>query len=414
MNELTVAIVDPLWIGHHPMYFGEFGASFLRQGARVVGFCPDPEAGKAEIRQASGDPDAEVSCFKLQTGDRSFLNGRFEGDPWHTLRRWQFAASAIHDAELDLRVRFDLIYFPYLDSYLRFLPFPGVPEATIGRPWAGLYLRNHHHRHESSLLQQARMLAKGDRLIRSKSCAGVGVLDERYAPKLQKTVDHPVAAFPDVTLTDLPDTPSALAREIRDKAGDRKIIGLIGLEKRKGAMTMLELARRAQDLPDPWYFVFAGTFNGDEFTPAEQDAFLQLHKDIESGVIDHVHFDPAAPRIPSEPEFNSLFASFDLAWAAYLDFPGSSGTLSKAAAFELPVIATDGECIGERVRYHRLGRTISQGNVAEAEKAVRETFKHAGTPDYTGYRHAHSRDRLDACLTEILNRLSPADLSPQT
>jgi hypothetical protein len=84
----TIALIDPIWVGHHPMYFGEFGAAFMRLGARVVGFCPNPEAAVTEIRQASGDPEADVHCYPLKTGEKSFLNGRFEGDPWHTLRRW--------------------------------------------------------------------------------------------------------------------------------------------------------------------------------------------------------------------------------------------------------------------------------------------------------------------------------------
>ena len=33
----TVALVDPLWVGHHPMYFSQFTASFLRLGAFVIG-----------------------------------------------------------------------------------------------------------------------------------------------------------------------------------------------------------------------------------------------------------------------------------------------------------------------------------------------------------------------------------------
>lgn len=410
----TIALIDPIWVGHHPMYFGEFGAAFMRLGARVVGFCPNPEAAVTEIRQASGDPEADVHCYPLKTGEKSFLNGRFEGDPWHTLRRWQYAATAIQKVEEETGVPFDLVYFPYLDSYLRFLPVPGIPESTIGRPWSGLYLRNHHYRHHDSLLQPGRILAKGDRLIRSKSCQGIGVLDERYGNALEAHVNHPVTPFPDVTLTELPATPSDFSREIQDKAKGRKIIGLIGLEKRKGAMTMLQLARRAQELREPWYFVFAGSFDANQFTPKEQTAFAELREDIVSNAIDHVHFDPSAGRIPSELDYNSLFSSFDLAWAAYLDFPGSSGTLSKAAAFEIPVIATDGECIGERVNRHRLGGTITQGSVEEALEALRQQFAHPENRDYAGYREAHSRQRLDNCLAEILGRLPRTPLSPQT
>ena len=52
----TVALVDPLWIGHHPMYFTQFAASFLRAGADVIGLCPEPEI-------ASRDLSAALSVF---------------------------------------------------------------------------------------------------------------------------------------------------------------------------------------------------------------------------------------------------------------------------------------------------------------------------------------------------------------
>lgn len=405
MTSPNIALIDPLWIGHHPMYFGEFGASFLRQGARVTGFCPHPEKGHQEIIQAFGQSSGDVRCHGLQTGDRSVLRGRFEGDPWNTYRRWQFAGDAVHGAEQESGEAFDLIYFPYLDYYLRFLPFPRIPDSTIGRPWAGLYLRNDHYRNSKCLLQTLRVLAKGDHLLSSPSCMGVGVLDERYAEALEAEIGHEVNAFPDVTLTELPEQPSALAEEVVRKARGRKIIGLIGLERRKGALTMLRLAQRFQKEDSPWFFVFAGVYDANEFHPSEREEFTALHRDIQAGVIDHAHFDPHSPRIPTEPEYNSLFSCFDLAWAAYIDFHGSSGTLSKAAAFEIPVIASEGECIGERVDRFRLGPTIPQDDVKAAESAIGNLFSHPIQPYYTGYRNEHSRSRLDQLLAGLLARL---------
>ena len=403
MTNPTVALVDPLWIGHHPMYFGEFAASFMRCGADVVGFCPNPEEGEREIRQASQGREPE--CHLLRTGGRSVLNGRFEGDPWRTRQRWQFAADAIHRWEAEQGRKVDLVYFPYLDSYLRFLPFPKVPEATIGRKWSGLYLRNHHYRNPVGPRQAARLLAKGDNLLRSSLCRGIGVLDERYAQALEDHAGKKVSPFPDVTLTDLPEHPSALSEEIRRKAGGRKIIGLIGAEKRKGVLTLIRLARRAIGRRKDCYFVIAGVTPDNEFSPSEREELDTLRSDIVEGRIDHVHFDPEAPRIPTEPEYNSLFSCFDIAWAAYIDFQGSSGTLSKAAAFETPVIASEGECIGERVERYRLGCTIPQDDEKAAENALAELLTQPGQPDFEGYRQEHSRERLDKRLADLLGSI---------
>ncbi|MBB5350475.1 hypothetical protein HNR46_000699 [Haloferula luteola] len=401
-----IALIDPIWVGHHPMYFGQFAAAFLDLGAHVVGFCPHPDGARQEIELACPDRAADWSTHFITKAKRSLFNGRFEGDPYHTLDRWQLAAKAIdaYVAETDRQV--DAVFFPYLDTYLRFLPFPEVPGSTIGRPWGGLYLRNHHHRDEANpLLRSARLLAKGDALMRSSLCAGIGVLDERYVPALEDYLEKPVRGFPDVTLSQLPPQAPALVQQIREKAGSRPIIGLIGLERRKGMLTMLDAALRAHAVERPWYFVFAGVFDRTEFDPSEQELIESVIRKIHSGEIDHIHFDPEAPRIPTEPEFNALFASFDLAWAAYLGFQGSSGTLGKAAAFEIPVIASRGECIGHRVEHYRLGATIDEGDSQQALAAIDHLLGAAGSQesrDFEGYRRMHSPSRLREVLGEWL------------
>ena len=88
----TVALIDPLWNGHHPMYFSQFTASFLRAGAKVIGLCPEPNEALDALRKAMGEESEEfierrVFFHELPTGKRSFFKGRFEGDPLRTFRR---------------------------------------------------------------------------------------------------------------------------------------------------------------------------------------------------------------------------------------------------------------------------------------------------------------------------------------
>ncbi|MEO8617317.1 MAG: hypothetical protein ABI600_19450, partial [Luteolibacter sp.] len=88
-TEKTVALIDPLWIGHHPMYFSQFTASFLRAGAKVIGLCPEPQAAMDALRKAMGGEfdeaiERRVFLHELPMGKRSFFKGRFEGDPLRT------------------------------------------------------------------------------------------------------------------------------------------------------------------------------------------------------------------------------------------------------------------------------------------------------------------------------------------
>lgn len=409
----TVALIVPLWIGHHPMYFSQFTASFLRSGARVIGLCPDPEAAMAGLIKAVDTETAEslagrVHFHRLATGKRSFFNGRFEGDPVRTFTRWRTAADTLADAEAVSGLRADLVYFPYLDSYLRFLPFPAIPGFLLNRPWSGLYLRNHHHGEAPSLKKFVRLLAKGDAILRSGLCLGIGVLDERFIPAMEKPGGIRITAYPDVTQENLPAEPYTLALDVRRKASGRTIVGMIGLERRKGFLTVLRTARLAREAGLPFYFVCAGTIHPDEFSDAEQEEIRELSRAINAGEIDNVHFDPTAGRIPNEADYNSLFRTFDIAWAAYEGFEGSSGTLSKAAAFEVPCIASAGECVGNRVETYRLGVTIPEGSAEKALSGIQclaagKDFQGKPlTPKFADYREQHSRDRLDRILGELL------------
>lgn len=404
----TVALVDPLWIGHHPMYFSQFTASFLRCGARVIGLCPEPDAARRDLLQVV-DPDlvaARVHFHRLPVGSRSFFDGRFEGDPVRTFGRWRTAADTLAAAEATCGLRADLVYFPYLDSYLRFLPFPAIPRFLLNRPWSGLYLRNHHHGEAPSLKKSLRLLAKGDALLRSDFCRGIGVLDERFIPAMETPGGIRITAYPDVTQTDLPTDPYPLALEIQRKAAGRTIVGMIGLERRKGFLTLLRTAKLAREVGLACYFVCAGKIHLAEFTAAEQ-AEIQL---LSEG-IPNLHFDPAAGRIPSEADYNSLFGTFRIAWAAYEGFEGSSGTLGKAAAFETPCLATAGECVGSRVETYCLGLTIQEGNASQALAALTRLVARTDlqgnplSPRFADYREHHSQQRLDRILADLLSKV---------
>jgi len=416
----TVALVNCLWKGHHPMFFAQLACSFQRHDARIVGCCPQPEDARREIEEAGGDP-SRLHLETLDTGGRSWFGGRFEGDPLRTLRRWQHAAAALERAEAASGWPIELVFFPYLDSYLRFLPLPGVPARTIARPWSGLYLRNHHFgRHGATPLDHARLLAKGDAIFRSRLCRRIHVLDERFNHEIEAYTGRPVVQLPDVTQSLLPEREPELTRRVREAAAGRPIIGMIGLEKRKGVLNLMRCVERAAAESRPWFFVFGGRFSWAEFDERECAWIRSLLARREAGELDNFHFDPEAPRLPTEPDFNSLFHRFDVAWVAYENFHGSSGAQTKAAEFEIPIIATAGECIGSRVERYRTGLTIPERDPEAALLAIERLLAGSDAngrplePDYQGFREDHSQARLDRVLGELLGTPAEPAQSPAT
>jgi hypothetical protein len=406
----TVALVDTRWGGHHLTYLREFTASLLRLGARVHLICFDPAQIVSSLPPELAAAAAErVVCQVFVHRNQGVIRKKRDHDPLSTLARWRATGRAVRRIETRSGHLTDLVFFPYLDSYLRFAPFPSLPKWMLGRPWSGLYLRNGHLDTEHSPSPPWWMrAAKGDALMKAPDCRAVYVLDERFNEELSKAVGHPVFGFPDMTDETPPDGPSDLAREIQQRAQGRKIIGLISIEKRKGLLTLLKTAQLAKDSGKPWFFVATGPFARETFTADDLSFCEEMARQAADGRMDNLYLDLSGARFQDGEPYNALFTSFDIIWAAYEDFEGSSNALTKAAAFRIPLVATQGQCIGGRVERYQLGRTIPQGSSVAALEAISGINAGQGAdgqamvPAYEKYHHLHSRTRLDEIFHSLL------------
>jgi hypothetical protein len=105
-------------------------------------------------------------------------------------------------------------------------------------------------------------------------------------------------------------------------------------------------------------------------------------------------------RIPDEPQFNDLVNTCDILFAAYENFLYSSNILTKAAVFKKLLIASNGCCIGRRVRQFQLGLTIEEGNVTQCNEAINalcrelELDSNLLNPDFEGYKKINSDVRV--------------------
>lgn len=391
----TVALVDTRWHGHHKTYLREFSASLLRTGARVLLLCRHPEEIIEALEEAPSD---RIAGFPFIHRNHGVISRGRDHDPLSTPLRWRATAEVLQRAETDTGWTADLVFFCHLDGYLRFAPFPILPGMILGRPWSGLYFRTGHLESATDPLRRA---AKGDPLLRSADCRAVCTLDERFSDTLEEISGHPAISFPDVTDESLPGSPTETACAIREEAGGRKIIGLISMERRKGLVTMMKAALRAAELREPWYFVATGPFPRETFSDEDLELLQGIRNRIDSGELNNIHFDTAGERIPDGERYNSIFSTFDLAWAAYEGFEGSSNGLTKAAAFRIPLVATAGECIGSRVDRFQLGRTFPEGDAEGAIEAIRGTLAGIARdgsrlePKFRSYHLLHSRERLD-------------------
>jgi hypothetical protein len=246
----TVVLADTRWAGHHQTYLLELTAALLRCGVRIILMCVHPELIFERLAAAGIEAsDERLRGIVFHAANRSIVSKSRDHDPLTTVLRWQRTGKLIREFEASSGWKADLVFLPYLDSYLRFLPLGFAPDILLGLPWSGLYFRNHHLAHIHSPLTLA---AKGDYLLRSASCLAVCVLDERFNERISElSGGKQVIDFPDMTDETAPTEVVPEAAEILKLAAGRKIIGLISMEKRKGLLTLLKTALAAKEAGKP-------------------------------------------------------------------------------------------------------------------------------------------------------------------
>jgi len=408
-----IALADPEWIGHRETYFREFVLSLDRLGAEVIALCPKP----AKLEPLPLKTRLHGEIFTEPTRP-SFVQ-RFPQDPITTRLRWRRLGEALRKAEQRAGRPADFLFLPWLDSFLRASLHEKLALAGFTTPWAGLYFRPYHLVDEHQKLQRPSVLqaaAKGDALLRSKNCRAVATLDETVRPALEEISGKPVIMFPDITDETAPDRDTPFAKKIREKAQGRKVIGLIGMEPRKGVITMLKAADVARRQGQPWLFVLGGSSCLPLYSDQEKQ-FIQDHiarSRDEAGASNVLFPDEFSP-IPDGSAFNGVMDSFDALFVAYHDFRGSSNVLTKSSILKKPVVSTDLGCIAHRTKSYDLGLAIPQGDADACCNAIQRVFNGVNWngdplhPRLGEYHASHSRAALDQSMTQIIGLIGKGD-----
>jgi glycosyltransferase involved in cell wall biosynthesis len=302
----------------------------------------------------------------------------------------------------------DFVFFSWLDNNLHVGVHPLILDRVFPYSWSGLYFNPVHLRTKLRWAALRRGPLAQTVALRSPRCRGVAILDEGIADSLQRQLGgKPVIVFPDFADEVAPATDYPLARQVQEHAAGRRVIGLLGtLQRRKGLLTLLEVAEHA-DARD-WLFVFAGVLDERTFTPVELSRIREIAQAAPENCFFHFG------RIPTEADFNALVAGCDVLFAVYEHFPHSSNMLAKAAVFEKPIVVSNGYCMAERVTRFGLGRCVNEGNVAQCLDALSALLNPRSATDvveksnFLAYRQAHSIDQLRIRFRALLGGVSPA------
>jgi len=328
-------------------------------GHRVSLLFPRDAQSESLLQASNGG----VDIFPFTMPQMVIKPGR-KGGRDHLFDKWKLVSGMIRDKGLVTNSP-DLVFFPYLDTFLG--PYVKVAEIDKLLPylWTGLYINPQNCRDKWPFSQVRKGILSPNHLLKSKNCRAIGAFDSLASKILQEETGKPVVTLPDMADGIEPNTNFWLAGSIREKARGRKVISLVGAQdRRKGLLTLM----KTMDCLDAerYFFVCAGKYNRSVFSAEE----IRL---IESTVVRHkdnlVFY---TERIPGEADFNALILLSDILFAAYLNFSASSNLIGKAALFRKPIIVSKGFYMQELTEKFRLGVAIEQDNPGKLAEAIRQ------------------------------------------
>lgn len=373
----TVVLAETDLAGHRLPYLVAFARAFAEAGCRVVCLSPQPEELGRELDGLVAEEDRYVIPYpgNLNPYEKWGALGTFLRQHTNTIQP-------------------DLVFMPYLDGYfyLDHGRFPKVKtwllDSLFPFAWAGLLV------HPEYLPAAATTV-----LVKSEQCKRLFLLDERYVERLasQHGVLH-VERLPDFADSRTAVLPEELAALFRDTNG-LKVVSLGHMAKRKGVLTLLDMAQVSAESGAMTAFAL-GYFDAGSFSAGEWERLQALREQPSANVRLWME------ALPDEGTFNAAIAAADVVYIGYLDFPHSSNLLTKAAQIGKPVLASRNGVIGERVIAYGLGEVFDPENVREGLAALEKLrdfrFDEARRE---AFLEAHSEDRLHESVRHLVGSL---------
>jgi len=186
-----------------------------------------------------------------------------------------------------------------------------------------------------------------------------------------------------------------------DRASARKALGLpedrfiflhYGTSSPRKGLNLVTRAATTLNTDKKFMFVCAGPCAGD----ADVQDDLQQLQNRGCATLFNKHIDDDGEKL--------LLAAADIVVLAYMGHYGSSAILSRAAAADRWVIASDEELVGYRVRTHHLGLTFKSGDAdalrVSLEKALSLSPNEIASfaPGLAAFAAQHSRESFRASL----------------
>lgn len=281
----------------------------------------------------------------------------------------------------------DLIFFLYLDLMAQHQRNIAVLDRSGACPWIGILF---HPR----LANDKKAEIEG--YLKSRTARGGVFLVPAAVPLYAQTTPQlHFALAPDVADLELPDTPSALAREVRERAGNRKIVLQIGsIAEHKGIPTLLDVIAAAD--PTQFFFALVGEVYWEGFGNDRARIRSFYARPPENVFLSQGY-------LTNERDYNGVIAAADIIYAVYRGFDSSSNSLTKAAGLRRPILVSRNTLMGDRVQRVNIGAVATEGDAADIlEQLCQLADQPKDSFGFAAYEDEHSLEALKRVLADAL------------
>lgn len=399
----TVCLVEVSNGGHREAFMQLFVKALAETGNAVICVMPDFSEVKSWVENNYPEFKSKIHYFSIHYPHDNTTKFSRLGVLKRAVAVWKFYKKEIQNIEKLSDSKIDLVFWNCLDGYV-FNYFPSfISDLIFPYKWSGLYFHPNHLRINPELLNKSTRKFDIDNCLQADHCVAVTVHDEGVLTGFQNRIHKKVILFPEIADATAPVKTHALATLIKEKAKDRIIVGIIGLEPYKGALTLMRLVKIAD--PSKFFFAFTGYFL-DSFlknlTAEEKNEYLFFQNNLPENCI------WATGGFKEGADYNSVFCSFDIINIVYKNFYSSSNRLTKAAIFHKLVLGNNYGCVGDDIPKYNLGETADENNIEEQYQKLEILRNQILAKDFPYeqwkiYAEKHSTERLKEKFEELLN-----------
>ena len=405
----TIALVEWNWSGHHQTHFNNFTLALEDLGFDVLGICPDPILAEnlaketrpvVKINKVGGGTTEYIQIGISSNKFRLNRSGRLQTVYW-TIKF--FKNIEIQIKEWSNKKQKNVAAIFYCCIYDWEFQWARFAQPFLSIPWAGLYLQARTLRLPGTINPVTGKIPKPEFMFGGALCKGIAILDEGKCDEASREFRKPVFVFPEMTDERFQESAEGklLADQMIKFANGRIIVGLFGhLSSSKGVEIFLNAAK--ESCTSDVCFVMVG----------EKGWGYEREKNIQKKISECDNLWFHLNRIFNESDLNYLISKCHVLFASYIDFPHSSGIMTKAALFEKPIIVSEGFLMAERVRRFKLGEVIPQGDHGALLEAIRlitnkrYPWKQNLKPEWDIYRNKNSFECLKSSFQKMFSNFN--------